>query len=141
MHGESQRRRELGGFCHRKGFFESDPRALFCFSEAESRTLTQGASLVRASEVNKKIKKNKKLGCCCNTMQLRLGQAVKSAQALPKGQSKKKNTFVGAVVVLGSCGSTAVSSLASQLEGCKFDSYCIVLLTPPGTCHPTSGAR
>lgn len=57
MHGESKRRRELGGFCHRKGFFESDPRALFCFSEAGSRTLTQGASLVRASEVNKKKKK------------------------------------------------------------------------------------
>lgn len=87
MHGESKRRRELGGFCHRKGFFESDPRALFCFSEAGSRTLTQGASLIRASEVNKKIRK--RLGCCCNTMQLRLCQALKSAQAVLKGRRKQ----------------------------------------------------
>lgn len=46
----------MGGFCHRKGFFESDPGNLFCFSEAGSRTLTQAASLIRASEVNQKKK-------------------------------------------------------------------------------------
>lgn len=71
--GESKTAQGMGGFCHRKGFFESDPRALFCFSEAGSRTLTQGASLIRASEVNKK----KRVACFCNTMQLRLGQSVR----------------------------------------------------------------